>query len=125
MNQAILYNTDAACRSKSERYFNGYREENSEFFPILMHSRTNYNLMAVIGFFINLVSSLAYFARVVANPLCSRGFIMLTELRYCDYMTTCPFLVMDLLWNLEAPYKWSSPRTSPVLPALNTFPFQF
>jgi hypothetical protein len=31
---------------------------------------------------------------------------MLTHIRYCDYLTTCPLLVLDLLWNLEAPYKW-------------------
>jgi hypothetical protein len=61
---------------------------------------------AVLGVFINLVSSIAYFARVVANSVCSPGFAVLTEMRYCDYLMTCPFLVLDLLWNLEAPYKW-------------------
>jgi bacteriorhodopsin len=61
---------------------------------------------SVIGFFINLFSSIAYFARVIANSQCSPGFLMLTHYRYCDYITTCPFLVLDLLWNLEAPYKW-------------------
>ena len=29
-----------------------------------------------------------------------------TEIRYADYLTTCPILVLDLLWNLDAPYKW-------------------
>lgn len=28
------------------------------------------------------------------------------QIRYADYLTTCPLLVLDLLWNLEAPYKW-------------------
>ena len=28
------------------------------------------------------------------------------EIRYADYLTTCPLLVLDLLWNLDAPYKW-------------------
>ena len=63
-------------------------------------------MFAVIGFFINLASGLSYFARVVSNAECSVGFVMLTQLRYCDYLCTCPFLVLDLLWNLEAPYKW-------------------
>jgi bacteriorhodopsin len=61
---------------------------------------------AVLAFFINFIASIAYFARVVANAACSSGFVMLTEMRYCDYVITCPFLVLDLLWNLEAPYKW-------------------
>jgi hypothetical protein len=62
--------------------------------------------LAVIVVFINLVASIAYFARVVSNAECTLGFLMLTHMRYVDYLLTCPFLVLDLLWNLEAPYKW-------------------
>ena len=60
----------------------------------------------MIALFVNVFASVAYWARVVSNSNCTPGFLMLTHFRYCDYMTTCPLLVLDLLWNLEAPYKW-------------------
>ena len=69
----------------------------------------------MICVFINLVASIAYFGRVIANIQCSAGFLVLTQYRYCDYLATCPFLVIDLLWNLEAPYKWCV--SSPPLPS--------
>jgi hypothetical protein len=47
-----------------------------------------------------------YFARVVANTRCTVGFVIFTQIRYAEYLVTCPLLVLDLLWNLEAPYKW-------------------
>ena len=31
---------------------------------------------------------------------------MFTAIRYFDYVVVCPLLVLDLLWNLESPYKW-------------------
>jgi bacteriorhodopsin len=71
--------------------------------------------MSVICVFINLVASIAYFGRVIANVQCSPGFLVVTTYRYCDYLATCPFLVIDLLWNLEAPYKWCV--SSPPLPS--------
>ena len=60
----------------------------------------------VLGFFVNLFAAVDYFARVVANTRCTSGFVLFTQIRYTDYLTTCPLLVLDLLWNLEAPYKW-------------------
>ncbi len=63
-------------------------------------------MSSVIALFINLFASVAYWARLVANASCHPGFVMLTQYRYCDYLTTCPLLVLDLLWNLEGPYKW-------------------
>lgn len=71
----------------TERFFNGFREEN------------------MIAFFVNLFAAVAYFARIIADTTCTPGFLMFTEIRYADYLTTCPLLVLDLLWNLDAPYK--------------------
>ncbi len=38
------------------------------------------------------------------------GFVVFTAIRYFDYVIVCPLLVLDLLWNLESPYKWCAPR---------------
>ena len=27
-------------------------------------------------------------------------------IRFADYLATCPLIILDLMWNLEAPYKW-------------------
>jgi bacteriorhodopsin len=59
----------------------------------------------MLAFFVNLFAAVCYFARIVANATCTPGFLMFTEIRYADYLTTCPLLVLDLLWNLDAPYK--------------------
>ena len=68
---------------------------------------------AVIVLFVNIFASTTYWGRMIANAYCSNGFLMLTRYRYCDYLVSCPLLVLDLLWNLEAPYKWygSNQRT--------------
>jgi hypothetical protein len=34
------------------------------------------------------------------------GFVVFTSIRYFDYLLACPLLILDLLWNLESPYKW-------------------
>ena len=32
-------------------------------------------------------------------------FVPFTTIRYVDYCMTCPITMLDLLWNLDAPYK--------------------
>mmetsp|Transcript_1896 Transcript_1896/g.3418 ORF Transcript_1896/g.3418 Transcript_1896/m.3418 type:complete len:420 (+) Transcript_1896:47-1306(+) len=76
--------------SGKESYYNGYREQN------------------MLGVFINLFCAVAYFAKVIASHSDDDGFRAFTTIKYVDYLTTCPLLTLDLLWNLEAPYKASS-----------------
>nr|AHH02113.1 protein 84 [synthetic construct] len=74
-----------------EVYYNGYREQN------------------MLGVFINLWCAVAYFAKVIqAHGGDDVAFAPLTTVKYIDYITTCPLLTMDLLWNLDAPYKITS-----------------
>jgi bacteriorhodopsin len=61
----------------------------------------------MLSFFVNLFACVAYFARIVANGSCQTGFVVFTSIRYFDYVIVCPLLVLDLLWNLESPYKWT------------------
>eukprot|EP00293_Proteomonas_sulcata_P014396 CAMPEP_0184308724 /NCGR_PEP_ID=MMETSP1049-20130417/17074_1 /TAXON_ID=77928 /ORGANISM="Proteomonas sulcata, Strain CCMP704" /LENGTH=391 /DNA_ID=CAMNT_0026621461 /DNA_START=170 /DNA_END=1345 /DNA_ORIENTATION=- len=74
-------------------YFAGYHEENN------------------IGIFVNLFAAISYFGKVVSdthghNYQNVGPFIIgLGNYRYADYMLTCPLLVMDLLFQLRAPYK--------------------
>jgi hypothetical protein len=60
----------------------------------------------VLGFFINLLSAFSYLSRVIESQTCTTGLALFTEAHYLEYVTTCPILVLDLLWNLEAPFKW-------------------
>jgi len=62
----------------------------------------------MLGVFINLFCAVAYFAKVIAAHSGDDGFEVFTTMRYVDYLTTCPLLTLDLLWNLEAPYKISA-----------------
>nr|AHH02121.1 protein 107 [synthetic construct] len=79
--------------SGREKFFAGYHEQ--------------YNL----ALYVNLMASLSYFAKVVSDTH-GHNFenvgpfiIGLGNYKYADYMLTCPLLVMDLLFQLRAPYK--------------------
>jgi len=105
-----------ACRaqSRSEKYYHGFREEN------------------MLGMFINLFCALSYYAKILESMTEEgAGFAPLTSIRYLDYcltwcaacdtamtcllwpcnahLTFCvcgsPLIVLDLLWNMDAPYK--------------------
>ena len=51
---------------------------------------------------------MSYFAKVVDCLSEDDGFVPFTTIRYLDYCFTCPLTVMDLLWNLDAPYKFTA-----------------
>ncbi|EKX45953.1 hypothetical protein GUITHDRAFT_107989 [Guillardia theta CCMP2712] len=76
--------------SGQEKYYNGYREQN------------------MLGVFINLWCAVSYFAKIIQSQSNNDGFVIFTTLRYVDYCMTCPILTLDLMWNLDAPYKVTS-----------------
>uniref|UniRef100_A0A7S0EDV8 Uncharacterized protein n=1 Tax=Hanusia phi TaxID=3032 RepID=A0A7S0EDV8_9CRYP len=76
--------------SGQEKYYNGYREQN------------------MLGVFINLWCAVSYFAKIIQSQSNNDGFVIFTTLRYVDYCMTCPILTLDLMWNLDAPYKITS-----------------
>lgn len=61
---------------------------------------------AVLGLWVCIVALFAYFSRLVADLNCQHGFVVFTTIKYFDYLISCPILVLDLLWNLESPYRW-------------------
>ena len=61
---------------------------------------------AVLGFFVNLLAAFSYLSRVISGQTCTADFNLFSQAEYLEYVTTCPILVLDLLWNLEAPFKW-------------------
>ncbi len=77
----------------------------------------------MLGFLINLLAAFSYLARVISNQTCSSGLKLFTQAHYLEYTATCPFIVLDLLWNFEAPFKWyaavfASPPPPPPPPPL-------
>ena len=70
-----------------EMWYNGYREQN----------------MLVV--FITLWCATSYYAKVIFSLAPDAPFVPFTTIRYVDYCMTCPITMLDLLWNLDAPYK--------------------
>nr|AHH02129.1 protein 109 [synthetic construct] len=75
---------------------------------------SGYNEQYNIALYVNLMACVAYYGKVVADTsnhnFSNVGpFIPgLGNYRYADYMLTCPLLVMDLLFQLRAPFKITS-----------------
>ena len=114
--------------SKNVAYYSGYHEQNSEnphTFQVyiakrLLNHSHRYSRLAVLGLWVCIVALFSYFARLVADLNCQHGFIIFTNLKYFDYLISCPILVLDLLWNLESPYRWWPPHIhhpTPTIPA--------
>ena len=73
------------------RYFNGFHEENSMltfkmlyiFHDHLCKRRPEESAFwTVIVFFINLISAVCYFARIISDATCTSGFLMFTGIAF-------------------------------------------
>ena len=81
---------DECWAGRKHTYFHGFREQN------------------MLGMFINLYCALSYFAKILESMTENgAGFAPFTTIHYLDYCFTCPLIVLDLLWNVEAPFKWT------------------
>jgi len=86
----LMYGLKYKGPGGKETWFNGYREQN------------------MLGVFITLWCAVSYFAKTIDSLAPDDGFVPFTTLRYVDYCFTCPITMLDLLWNLDAPYKVTS-----------------
>jgi hypothetical protein len=98
------------CCRKDIVYYSGYHEQNREILH-LKHtypSTPSHGLchFAVLGLWVCILALFAYFSRFLADLNCQHGFVIFTSIKYLDYLISCPILVLDLLWNLESPYRW-------------------
>jgi len=95
-----LFLASESWRSKGpsgrEVFYAGYREENN------------------LAFFVNLFATFSYFGKIVADTVGHNYdnsgplLIGVGNYKYADYMLTCPLLVYDLLYQLRAPYRYTS-----------------
>mmetsp|Transcript_48371 Transcript_48371/g.77935 ORF Transcript_48371/g.77935 Transcript_48371/m.77935 type:complete len:113 (-) Transcript_48371:819-1157(-) len=73
-----------------DKYYFGYKE--SKMLPV----------------FVNLFAAISYWAKISSHVNGDVGpAANVMTYRYLDYVLTCPLLTVDLMWNLNLPYKIS------------------